>query len=260
MTSPRARAQGGPRAVQIAALGLAASITAAPVRAPACGASGGDSVDAYSCSIAAHEEATRKKWRAGAVYSFTSTTILFDDGVEADQTRHIALATLAYRPTREWTLTASSGSLFSGGLEVDRTAYEFAPGIVAALGASWRALDAEGLRPFVVFAGQLSYADAPTKEVSVTNAPSIRYRAVDLRLGATAGWPIGRLLTPYALARGFGGPVFWRYQGESQVGTDAYKYQLGAGLSLILLRWLDLFVEGAPLGERGVTAGTGVSF
>jgi hypothetical protein len=89
---------------------------------------------------------------------------------------------------------------------------------------------------------------------------SVAYRALDLRLGALAGWPLFRTVSPYVVVRGFGGPVFWTYRGESRLGTDAYKYQVGAGLSLVVAGTVDVFVEGVPVGERGITAGAGISF
>jgi len=42
------------------------------------------------------------------------------------------------------------------------------------------------------------------------------------------------------------------------VGTDDHHWQVGAGLSLLLARKVDIFAEGVPLGELGVTAGAGL--
>ena len=81
-----------------------------------------------------------------------------------------------------------------------------------------------------------------------------------MRAGAVAAMTFGRLLTPYALARAFGGPVLWRYNGARINGTDVHHYQLGAGLALLLRRRIDLFAEAIPLGERGLSAGAGLSF
>jgi hypothetical protein len=62
------------------------------------------------------------------------------------------------------------------------------------------------------------------------------------------------------LARVFGGPVFWRYQGEAVTGSDTHHYQLGAGLALRLSKNFNAFVEGVPLGERALSLGGGVAF
>jgi hypothetical protein len=61
------------------------------------------------------------------------------------------------------------------------------------------------------------------------------------------------------LARAFGGPVFWRYQGEAVTGTDTHHYQLGAGLAL-RPKNLNAFVEGVPLGELALSLGGGLAF
>jgi hypothetical protein len=58
----------------------------------------------------------------------------------------------------------------------------------------------------------------------------------------------------------FGGPVYWRYAGTAVTGTDDHHWQVGAGVSLLVARRVDVFAEGVPLGEVGVTAGAGLSF
>ena len=62
------------------------------------------------------------------------------------------------------------------------------------------------------------------------------------------------------VVRGFGGPVYWTYQGASVLGTDTHHYQVGAGLALLVGRRVDLFVEGVPLGEQAVAGGVAASF
>jgi hypothetical protein len=68
------------------------------------------------------------------------------------------------------------------------------------------------------------------------------------------------VLTPYALARVFGGPVFWHDGLAGQTGTDVHHFQLGAGLLVRLGRRLDIFAEGVPLGEQGISGGAGFAF
>ena len=80
-----------------------------------------------------------------------------------------------------------------------------------------------------------------------------------MHVGAVVGIPIARVVTPYVVARAFGGPIAWRIDTASKTGTDAYHVQLGGGVSALLFRRVDLFVEGIPLGERGVSAGLGVA-
>jgi hypothetical protein len=100
---------------------------------------------------------------------------------------------------------------------------------------------------------QLSY-------ISSSAPQNVGYVAFDLRFGTVVGTTVWHLLTPYIVGRVFGGPVYWRYLGAPIVGTDDHHWQVGGGLSARLGRRVDLFAEGVPLGERGVTAGAGYSF
>lgn len=233
----------------------------------ACGASAGGAAGVSACSLEEHRAELRahavqeappaRSFRLGASYAYTSTAIRFDD-TRLDETRQAALATLDYRLDPRWTIELAAGSVFGGKLGGDPVAYDFSPGVLAAGGGSFRLLDAQGARPFVLLTGQLSFAAASTSQADRTAAPSLAYRALDLRVGAIAGWNLLQVLTPYALGRVFGGPVYWK--GSEQTGTDTHHYQVGGGLLLALAGGLDLFAEGVPLGERGLSAGAGILF
>jgi hypothetical protein len=200
---------------------------------------------------AEHEESARRNWRVGATDSFASTALRFSNNLGVDEERHASLATLDYRPNRKVTLQAGAGVLLGGHIMAAGARFDFAPGFVSALGASFRIVDAKAAIPFVLLTAQLSYPSTLTGGVA--------YNALDIRAGVATGWTLLDILTPYVVARAFGGPVFWRYQGDAVTGTDVYHYQAGAGLSLLLGRRVDLFVEGVPLGELGVAAGLGLS-
>lgn len=86
-----------------------------------------------------------------------------------------------------------------------------------------------------------------------TRAPSAALTAVDARVGATAGRTFGPV-SPYLLARAFGGPVAWSIDGESVVGTDLYHVQLGAGVTLAV-RDVSFLVDVSALGEQSVSLG-----
>jgi len=111
--------------------------------------------------------------------------------------------------------------------------------------------------PFVLLTGSAAASVAWTTPPG--GGPSSTLSAFDLRLGVVAGKTIAHAVTPYLLARAFGGPVFWSQAGRSVTGTDANHYQLGAGLSVRVGR-VDLVVEGVPLGELGLVAGVGFAF
>ena len=87
-----------------------------------------------------------------------------------------------------------------------------------------------------------------------------RLIAIDIRAGLTVGKTFFEFLSPYVAARLFGGPIFWITEGRVVTGTDAYHYQLAAGVVVTLARRVDIFVEGVPLGERRISTGLGVAF
>jgi hypothetical protein len=228
-------------------------------RALACGASAGGAVGVSSCSLEEHQEETRKKWHVGAGYSFTSTGLRFGDALRPDESRHVALASLDYRYTRRWTFEVGLGTVLAGQLRTATASYDFAPGLLAAVGASWRVLDADEARPFLLFTGQIAFAATSTRQTG-SDAAAVGYHALDARMGAVVGWTVWRAVTPYALARAFGGPIYWQAEGNDQIGTDVHHYQFGAGIDILVLQALDVFFEGVPLGEQGLAAGAGLAF
>jgi hypothetical protein len=232
-------------------LAIAAAVWASP--ALACGASGGGAAGISGCSLEEHQEGARPKWRLGADYSFASTGLHFDSGLQVDEVRNASLVTLDYRPVRRVTFEVGAGAFLGGSITLSSVRYVMAPGFAGVVGASWRVVDADGAIPFILLTSQLSY-------VSSSTAGSVGYDAFDIRVGAAVGTTLWKVLAAYAVGRAFGGPVYWRYQGESIVGTDDHHWQVGAGLSLLIARKVDVFAEGVPLGELGVTAGAGLSF
>ena len=238
------------RAPLASLLTVAAAALARP--ALACGASAGGAAGISACSLEEHEEEARPKWRVGADYSFTSTGLHFDSGLQVDEVRNTSLVTLDYRPLRRLTLEVGAGAFLGGSITASSAQYAMAPGFAGVVGASWRVVDADGAIPFVLLTSQISYASS--------SASGAGYNAFDLRVGAAVGTTLWNVLAPYVVGRAFGGPIYWRYQGASVVGTDDHHWQVGAGFSLLLGRKVDVFAEGVPLGELGVTAGAGLIF
>jgi hypothetical protein len=238
-----------------AAAAIALVLTLAPRSAAACGVSTADGVAA--CSLAEHEEATRPRWHVGASGIYPSTAIEFGGGLRTPETRAAALASVLYQPTPRVTLQAGMGATFGGGLETPTGRYNFSPGPTAEIGGSWRVVD--GGRPFVILTSLLSFS-AATTHLAGSDAGHAGYEAFDLRLGALAGVTLWKRLSLYALGRVFGGPVFWKYQGASVTGGDTHHYQVGAGVTWLVVRRFGLFAEGVPLGERALAAGLSVAF
>ncbi len=237
---------------QFLGIGLAAmSVLLAP-RAKACGVSASG---VSSCSLEEHNEAVRPHWAVGVSGLYTSTRLRFSGSLHADQIRYASLATLAYLPTPQLVLQIGAGAAFGGSLTPPDGEHTFSPGPTAALGLDYRAFD-DG-RYFLLLTSSLSFATARTQ---LGSEPTVAYTALDLRVGVEAGVQLADIFRPYAVVRAFGGPVYWRYQGESVTGTDTHHYQVGAGLALRLSKSLSLFAEGVPLGERAVSLGAGFAF
>lgn len=243
-----------------AGVGVLAVIAAlaAPRVAHACGSSGPDGVSA--CSLADYEEAQRPRWRVGVSGVYTSTFIRFSDTLIPGETRYAALAEVTYAPTSRFTLSAGLGAAVYGKLNAPDGPHDFGPGVVASVGASYRFL--EGATPvgrgFVVGSALVSFTGSSTQLGD--SGPTTAYDALDFRVGAAAGLTWLRTISAYAVARLFGGPVFWSYHGEEVLGTDTHHYQLGGGLAVLVFRHVDLFAEGVPLGEQAVAAGVSVAF
>jgi hypothetical protein len=224
----------------------------------ACGVSTADGLSA--CSLQEHEEATRPRWHVGASGVYTSTTIRFSGNLRSEETRSALVASLAYQPTARTTYQVALGSTFGGQLTTPTGNHDFSPGPTAALGASWRPV--VGSRPFVVLGSNLAFSAATTQPSGTSPGVSpgrVGYQAFDLRLGAVVGTVLFHMVSPYAVGRVFGGPVFWHYQGASVTGGDAHHYQLGAGLTLTIARKVSVFAEGIPLGERSAAVGAAVA-
>lgn len=242
------------RLVGCAALWVAVVSTAIPA-ACACGVSAPDGVSA--CSLEEHAEEVRPRWRAGGSGLYTATALRFGGSWRADEARRAVLASLSYSPSRRLTLNGALGATLGGSLDTPTGTYRMSVGPIGALGATWRAV--ERRRAFWLLTALLSVSSTETRLAATMDA-TVRYSAFDLRLGTVVGATFFDRVTPYALGRVFGGPVFWRYQGASVTGTDTHHYQLGAGVAVLLVRRLDVYAEGVALGERALSAGASVAF
>ncbi|HEX8791157.1 MAG TPA: hypothetical protein VF765_09445 [Polyangiaceae bacterium] len=170
--------------------------------------------------------------------------------MDASFAKYAVMASLDRRLGDRWTLGGGIGTTVTGDIDVNGVTSTVSPGPLGAITASFRPLDEGSVAPFVLLSASMA--------ASLSRAASSSLSAFDLRLGVAAGKTIADVVTPYVLARAFGGPVFWSIGGASATGTDAYHYQVGAGLSVSLGR-VDLVAEGVPLGERAVVVGVGLT-
>ena len=224
----------------------------------ACGVSTADGLSA--CSLSEHEEETRPRWHAGASAIYTSTAIDFSNNQRRARRARRSSASLAYHPTARLSYQLAAGGTLGGRLETPAGTQDFSSGVTAAVGASWRVIDTP--RPFVVVTGNLSFSAERTTLAGTSGMPDVSasYQAFDLRVGALVGTTLWKVLSAYAVGRVFGGPIYWKYQGDSVTGTDAHHYQVGAGATLVLARRLNVFAEGIPVGERSAAVGAAFAF
>jgi hypothetical protein len=204
----------------------------------ACGASPGGPIGHAMCGL--DEGPLEHRFRGGLSYTFASTRLTFGDDAKYDMLRHTVLATLDYRLDKKSSLTLGGGGFIQGKLS-GATDSTMSSGPAAMIGYSYGFLTEGVTRPNTLYG---DYAG---------------YTALDARLGVLVGKTFFDRLTVYAAGRLFGGPAFWRIDGDSKVGTDLYHYQVGGGLIVRLPAGLDLYAEGIPLGERGFSAGLGIT-
>lgn len=191
------------------------------------------------------------------------TSYLTFDDLDADLERLLLVASTDVFATETLTVQVGAGGLVAGELRgddgLDR---EVGPGWIVSGGTTWRVLDGvDGPAPWLLLS--LSFGGTGTR--TRADPPEVPrplrgdYLAFDVRFGAAVGKTFGGVVSPYAAARAFGGPVIWSEGADDRTGTDRYHVQIAAGAAMVLGP-VDLFVEGAPLGEQGVTGGLGVSY
>jgi hypothetical protein len=174
-------------------------------------------------------------------------------------------ASADYRLSPETTIGGGLGAGLGGALGVAASSamgarrFLVLPGWEATFAYSRRLLDGRGKAPFLVLgvSGGASGAWTRQEVLSGEAPPTSTLYAFDVRAGLIVGKTLWNKLSPYAAVRGFGGPVLWGYEGQTEIGSDRYHFQVGAGLVTALPRGFDVFVEGVPLGERAVTLGLG---
>jgi hypothetical protein len=184
--------------------------------------------------------------------------------------REAVVASADYRLSPESTFGGGVGAGLGGVIDVTpatagpsgraQQRFLILPGWEVTLSYSHRFLDGRRSLPFLVLGVSGGASGAWTEQEGVLNPPTSSLYALDVRAGLIVGKTLWDTLSPYAVLRGFGGPMVWSYGGSTVVAGDLYHFQLGAGMVTILPRGFDVFVEGVPLGERAVTLGAGKTF
>lgn len=186
-------------------------------------------------------------WQVTGSFSGFSTQIVFA-GVRVPVEQMAATATLGHFGSPRLGWSVSAGGIVAGRVE-DR---DVSGGGTFSGTLSWLPIYESASRPFVAMTGSLSTAFVRARG---DDEMQHSWLAFDLRGGVTVGKTFADRWVPYASARAFGGPVFWRRAGEDVIGGDRYHVTAGAGLIVRLPRTVDVTVEVMPLGERSAAAG-----
>lgn len=198
----------------------------------------------------------------GLTYGVFGSDLVWSSGMEATIQRRAATISFERRMSETWVLSLSGGMSLPGHLRIDGERHDILPGWLGALTSSWRLMDGEGSKPFMLVSVTLAGSGARTREAGrpSDDATTAQLLAFDARAGLTVGKTFSGVISPYAGVRLFGGPILWRFRGEDLGGTDQHHYQLAIGMSSSLPAGIDLFAEIAPLGERAAAVGGGVTF
>lgn len=200
------------------------------------------------------------RFRVGASYGAAGASLLFNGEVRAAMVRTAVSASFDYQLNATTTLSFGAGAGTGGWIDARGGRHAIAPGWLATASYARRLVDGAGSLPFVILGLSFGASGASTRLAAAPEAESALLHAFDFRGGLTVGKTFFKVLSPYVAARLFGGPVLWRLDGAIALGTDVNHYQLAAGLVTALPRGVDVFVEGAPLGERSVSLGGGLRF
>jgi hypothetical protein len=177
-----------------------------------------------------------------------STQIDFDSATRLSIEELAATASIGNFSSPRLGWSVSAGGILAGQID-DR---DVRGGGTLSGTLSWLPVYERATRPFVGVTATLSTSFA---RAHADDEMSHSWWAFDLRGGVTVGKTFAGHWVPYASARAFGGPVFWRHNGEGVTGTDHYHVTLGAGLIVRLPRSVDATLEAMPLGERSAALG-----
>jgi len=186
-----------------------------------------------------------------------STRISFDSGPNTDLNEQVIVGSFGRRFGDVVSLRLGAGGIVGGRL-VDRGLhYDLEPGWLVSATAAREWLGRSGHGWFVSTALVIGVSGAHTWN---PEAGRTSFVAQDNRLSVVAGKTVGGVFSPYATARAFGGPVFWRRRDHDVVGGDEHHYGIGAGGSFTIGGLVDVVGEATLIGEKTFTLGVSYSF
>jgi hypothetical protein len=185
-----------------------------------------------------------------------STSLLFDSKGTTDLREQVVVGSVGRRFGDTLSLRVGGGVVTSGRIADLGRHYDLEPGWLTSVTVAREWLGASGHGWFVSTALTIGVAGTRTTR----EGQSTSLLAQDNRIGAVIGRTVGGVYSPYAVLRAFGGPVYWRRDGERVVGGDLHHYALGAGGSFTIAGSLDVVGELTFVGEKTFTLGVSESF
>ena len=153
------------------------------------------------------------------------------------------------RQLGDYSVRGAFGAILSGTLATGGVEHDIGTGWLVTIGGSRRWVRGNWFGVASLTAGFSStHTTAP-------DGTETDLSATDLRLGVIGGLTLWDRVSPYALARGFGGPVSW---GDA-TGSDKHHYQLGGGVSVAVAGGFSALVDVSALGERSLSVGVALS-
>jgi hypothetical protein len=204
-------------------------------------------------------EAEAHPWFAGASVGYVVSDLVFDGTSDYRLQRPSVVALVGRRLSSRASVEFAAGALLGGSLVGEGLHYDTKPGWVGTLTGAYRWTDQPGRVPLFVTTLTLGASRSPIRERGGAGERS-SVMSDDLRLGAIVGWTFGRVWAPYAALRVFGGPVTFNQDGSERVGSDRHHFALAVGSNFVIAEQLELSVDWAYLGERGISGGFNVAF
>jgi hypothetical protein len=167
--------------------------------------------------------------------------------------QYAVTASAGYIGASRWSVRGSIGAVIDGSLEEGGRTHDIGPGIVAAASVSKQWAFGDWFVTGSLGAG-ISRTTTREGRSGMGDGESQSLIGIDvLRIGVMAGRTFG-IVSPYLMARGFGGPVLWTLDEMDVTGTDTSKFQLGGGVS-VTASGLSFLLDVSALGERSASLG-----
>jgi hypothetical protein len=200
-------------------------------------------------------------FRVGLAFGAFASNVTFGDGIHPYIERESASASFEWHPNLDTTLSWGAGASLGGRMIFDDVHETIGAGWLVTFAYTRRLMTGLGSKPFMLMSFSAGVSEASTYPTTPAPNPGTEpLWAIDVRAGLVVGKTFWRTLSPYGAARVYGGPIIWKYAGQTRTGTDEGHFQIAAGMVASLPKGFDLFGEVAPIFERGVTVGVGKSF